>query len=298
MLNKTYCTSTELAPRLGGTFCGDKLVTAFALIKAGVEFNPATFKKATLDQLIKEDKFVGRLPFFNSENNDQEADYHTSVIKERTQTMGGIKGFKFSFNKGASFQNELSKINNSKVWSFIPIFEDGSALFAVKKNGMLTGFECNTFVDIKQVQLTSDPAGSTLQVDITRNGMTYWQSSSAVYESDEFSFNEVEPVTKLIIEAPVLTTRGTTTKVKVREAYSGAIVTGLTTAADWKVEEDGVLKAITNVSYDASTQEYTLTHTALTATKKVRFVTSNNGLRVISVDTNYYTGESEIQTVV
>ena len=58
-----------------------------------------------------------------------------------------------------------------------------------------------------------------------------------------------------------------------------------------------MLKPITKVDYDASTKEYTLTHATLTNGKHVRFITSNNGLRVINVDTNFYTGESEMQTV-
>ena len=85
---------------------------------------------------------------------------------------------------------------------------------------------------------------------------------------------------------------------KVTEAFSNANVTGLTDAAKWKIEEDGVIGNITNVAYDASAQEYTLTHSALATGKKVRFITSDNGLRVISLDTNYYTGESETKSVV
>lgn len=297
MLKKVFCTVTELVARLGGTFCGEKLVTGFALINRGVEFDPETFSKEKLDKLIKEDKFIGRISFYNVENNDQEADFNTSVRKERSKTMPGTKGYKFTFDRGSSFQNELSKLDNNKQYAFIPIFEDGSALFAIKKNGMLSGFSCNLFVGIKQLQLTSDIAGSTLEVDIIPDAMIYWQQSAGVYESDEFSFNELEPVAKISIDIPVLTNGATTTKVKVKEAYSGANVQGLISADDWKMEEDEQLKNVTKVSYDANAQEYTLTHPALTSRKKVRFITSNNGYRIVKVDSNYYTGESETQTV-
>lgn len=297
MLHKVYCSVAELVARLGGTFCGEKLVTGFALIKRGTELNPETFAKSQLDQLIKEDKFIGKISFYNVEDNDQDADYNTSVRKERSKTMPGTKGYRFTFDKGNAFQNELAKLDNSSHYAFVPIFEDGSALFAVKKNGMLTGFDCKLFVGTKKLQLTADVAGSTLEVDITPDAMIYWQKSSSVYESDEFSFNELEPIAKITIEAPVLVNGATTTKVQVTQAFSGADITGLTNKDDWKLEEDGVLKPITKVDYDASAQEYTLTHVALTNGKHVRFITSNNGLRVINVDTNFYTGESEMQTV-
>ena len=119
-----------------------------------------------------------------------------------------------------------------------------------------------------------------------------------MFESDEFSFNEINPIIKLAVSTGVLTNTATTTKVKVTEAFSNANVVGLTDAAKWKIEEDGVIGNITNVAYDASAQEYTLTHSALATGKKVRFITSDNGLRVISLDTNYYTGESELKAVV
>lgn len=297
MLNRVYCTVSELVARLGGTFCGEKLVTGFALVKREVEFDPQSFSKDKLDQLIKEDKFMGKVSFYNVEDNDQEADFNTSVRKERSKTMPGTKGYKFTFDKGTAFQNELAKLDNNASYGFIPIFEDGSALFAVKKNGMLGGFACKLFVGNKKLQLTSEVAGSTLEVDIIPDAMIYWQKSSAVYESNEFSFNELEPVARLTIEAPVLTGSATTTKVKVKETYSGADIVGLTTADDWKMEEDGELKPISKVVYDATTKEYTLTHPALASRKKVRFITSNAGLRVISVDSNYYSGESEEQVV-
>ena len=298
MLKQSFCGSAEMIARLGGAFCGEKLVTGFALLDRRVEIDPATFNKTALDKIIQEDKFIGKISFFNVEDNDQEADYNTSVRKERSRSIPGTKGYRFTFDKGSSFQNELAKLDNSDNYSFVPIFEDGSALFAIKANGKLMGFACKLFVGVKKLKTTSEVSGSTLEVDILPDAMIYWQKSENVFESDEFSFNEINPIIKLAVSTGVLTNTATTTKVKVTEAFSNANVTGLTDAAKWKIEEDGVIGNITNVAYDASAQEYTLTHSALAAGKKVRFITSDNGLRVISLDTNYYTGESELKAVV
>ena len=298
MLKQSFCGSAEMIARLGGAFCGEKLVTGFALLDRRVEIDPATFNKTALDRLIQEDKFIGKISFFNVEDNDQEADYNTSVRKERSRSIPGTKGYRFTFDKGSSFQNELAKLDNSDNYSFVPIFEDGSALFAIKANGKLMGFACKLFVGVKKLKTTSEVSGSTLEVDILPDAMIYWQKSENVFESDEFSFNEINPIIKLAVSTGVLTNTATTTKVKVTEAFSNANVTGLTDAAKWKIEEDGVIGNITNVAYDASAQEYTLTHSALATGKKVRFITSDNGLRVISLDTNYYTGESELKSVV
>lgn len=298
MLKQSFCGSAEMIARLGGAFCGEKLVTGFALLDRRVEIDPATFNKAALDKIIQEDKFIGKISFFNVEDNDQEADYNTSVRKERSRSIPGTKGYRFTFDKGSSFQNELAKLDNSDNYSFVPIFEDGSALFAIKANGKLMGFACKLFVGVKKLKTTSEVSGSTLEVDILPDAMIYWQKSENVFESDEFSFNEINPIIKLAVSTGVLTNTATTTKVKVTEAFSNANVTGLTDAAKWKIEEDGVISNITNVAYDASAQEYTLTHSALATGKKVRFITSDNGLRVISLDTNYYTGESELKSVV
>ena len=298
MLKQSFCGSAEMIARLGGAFCGEKLVTGFALLDRRVEIDPATFNKTALDKIIQEDKFIGKISFFNVEDNDQEADYNTSVRKERSRSIPGTKGYRFTFDKGSSFQNELAKLDNSDNYSFVPIFEDGSALFAIKANGKLMGFACKLFVGVKKLKTTSEVSGSTLEVDILPDAMIYWQKSENVFESDEFSFNEINPIIKLAVSTGVLTNTATTTKVKVTEAFSNANVTGLTNAAKWKIEEDGVIGNITNVAYDASAQEYTLTHSALATGKKVRFITSDNGLRVISLDTNYYTGESELKSVV
>ena len=61
------------------------------------------------------------------------------------------------------------------------------------------------------------------------------------------------------------------------------------------MERNGVLEAVTLASY--ADGKYTLTHAALVAGDKVRFLLSDSGQSVIAVDTNYYAGTSAIKTV-
>jgi len=58
MLKQSFCGSAEMIARLGGAFCGEKLVTGFALLDRRVEIDPATFNKTALDKIIQEDKFI------------------------------------------------------------------------------------------------------------------------------------------------------------------------------------------------------------------------------------------------
>ena len=140
-------------------------------------------------------------------------------------------------------------------------------------------------------------AGPSLEVEIQRTGMTYWQNSSGVYESEEFEFNEISPVAGLNITFGVLTAGATTTVVSVTNLCSDSVVTGLTTATAWKMNRNGALETVSAVSFDTVTQKYTLTHTALVANDKVSFLTSENGINVVAVDTNYYSGVSDTKTV-
>ena len=73
---------------------------------------------------------------------------------------------------------------------------------------------------------------------------------------------------------------------------------GLTNANSWKMNRNGVLQTISAVSFNSGTQKYILTHTALVANDKVSFLTSENGINVVALDTNYYSGVSDTKTVV
>ena len=63
------------------------------------------------------------------------------------------------------------------------------------------------------------------------------------------------------------------------------------------MNRNGALENVSAVSFDTVTQKYTLTHTSLVANDKVSFLTSENGINVVAVDTNYYSGVSDTKTV-
>ena len=238
MLLQNTCNVSLMTPKLGGLFCDEKAVVGFLLKRRGYEIDPATFNKTALDTLVQEEKLIGSISFFNAEDNDEEASYSTSITGERTKIRDGIKRYRFMFDKGSCFQNELNKLDNSSDWEFIPVFEDGKALFAVKKDGKLIGFDAKLFTGTRKLKLTDEMAGPSLEVEIQRTGMTYWQNSSGVYESDEFGFNELSPVAGLNIAFGVLTAGATTTVVTVTNLCSDSVVTGLTTATAWKIKRN------------------------------------------------------------
>ena len=298
MLLQNTCNVSLMTPKLGGLFCDEKAVVGFLLKRRGFEIDPVRFNKTELDELVQEEKLIGSISFFNAEDNDEEASYSTSITGERTKIRDGIKRYRFMFDKGSCFQNELNKLDNSSDWEFIPVFEDGKALFAVKKDGKLIGFDAKLFTGTRKLKLTDEMAGPSLEVEIQRTGMTYWQNSSGVYESDEFGFNELSPVAGLNITFGVLRSGATSTVVTVTNLCSDSVVTGLTNANFWKMNRNGVLQHISAVSFNSGTQKYTLTHTALVANDKVSFLTSEDGINVVVVDTNYYSGVSDTKTVV
>lgn len=295
MLTIQNCASSNI-PRLGGLLCGEKLMIGFYLKKRGFLIDPETFDKAALDQLIQEDKLIGMIEFFSVEDADQDAGTATSSRNEVIQTMPGTKGYTFTFNNGSCYQNQLQLLNGRKDYEFIPVFEDGSALFAVTKDGQLKGFDCNLYTGVKQYQISSDVAGSTLMVYITPNAMKFWQGNAYTYESDDFSFDEITPVAGLNIKLPVLVSGATSTTVTITHLCSGATVSGLTTASNWKLERNGVLEAITGTVTEVA-GVYTFNHSALVAGDKIRILTSVLGYPVYALDTNYYAGASNIEEV-
>lgn len=295
-MKKLTCSLSEFIPRIGGSFCPSKVLTSFMLKRKGFNIDPATFDKEALDELISQDKLIGPFDFFSVEDNDQEADFATSVNKTRRQTIPGTKGFRFMFDKGTCFQNELNKLDNSTNYEFIPIFQGGGALWAVNSDGTVKGFDANLFVMIMKLQVSADVAGSTLEIDITPKGMGAWQGSTVMYEGVEFGFDEISPVTGLNIELPILVAAATTTTVTITELCADAPVSGLTSVANWKMERNGVLEAVTGTITEVN-GKYTFTHAALVAGDKIRFLTMADGFPVYPFDTNYYTGASDIETV-
>ena len=296
-MKKLSCLLSEFIPRIGGSYCPSKPLVRFILKRKGFNIDPLTFDKEALNLLIAQDKIVGPFDFFSVEDNDQESDFATSVNKTRTQTIPGTKGFRFMFNKGNCFQNEINKLDNSSNYEFVPIFQDGGALWAVNSDGTVKGFDANLFVMVFKVQTSADVAGSTLEIDITPKGMGAWQGGSGMYEGVEFGFDEINPVAGLNIELPILTAGATTTTVKITELCADSAVSGLTSIANWKMERNGVLENVTGTITEVN-GKYTFTHGALAANDKVRFMTMSAGYPVYVLDTNYYSGSSAIETVV
>ncbi|AQX52418.1 hypothetical protein CMT89_08225 [Elizabethkingia anophelis] len=272
-------------------------MVGFNVFKRNVEIDPSTFGKTELDTLVSEEKFVGLISPYNLDNNNQDADFATSTQKERSERIGGVKGWIFTFDEGNCFQNELQKFHKSKEWSIVPVLDDGSAMFRIKTNGKLSGFDINMFTNVFDPALTADISGPTLQVDVTPLAMIAWQESSGLFTPTEFSFLEIQPIAGLNIETPILVAAATTTVLTITALCADSPVIGLTDPTNWAVDVDGTRTSPTNVAYDANNKKYTLTHAALTAGAKVSFITAKNGYNIYVKDGNYYSGQSVAKVV-
>ena len=227
MLKRNMCAAALLLPLLGGLFCGTKMMVGFALLQRGTEIDPLNFGKEQLDELVQNGEFIGALKYYNGENNNQEAQFATSTQGERSKRIQGIKGWTFVFDKSNCFQNELQKLDNSDWYGVVPILDDGSAVFYVKSNGMLTGFDAKLFVGIYDIPLTADVTGASVQVDLTPDGTKAWQSSADVFTPDEFRFNEINPIAGLNILVNPAVAGATTLTAKIEGLCSGNTITGL-----------------------------------------------------------------------
>lgn len=298
MLKRLNCAAALLLPLLGGLFCGTKMMVGFALLQRGVEIDPTNFGKDQLDELVASGQFIGTLKYYNGENNNQEAQMATSTRGERSKRIEGIKGWTFVFDKSNCFQNELNKLDGSDWYSVIPILEDGSGVFNVKSNGKLTGFDAKMFVGIYDIPLTADVTGANVQVDLTPDGTARWQSSADVFTPDEFRFDELTPIAGLRVEIDPVVAGATSVTATVSGLCSGNPIVGLMDIANWKISKDGVLSVPSNIAYNATTKKYLFTTTALVAGQKIQLLTSADGNPVYVKDTAYYSGQSQILTVV
>lgn len=298
MLKRINCAAADLLPLLGGVHCKAGLMIGFALVRRDVSIDPATFNKEKLDELIADGKFIGTLKYYNAENNNQEAQFATSTLGERTKNIDGIKGWTFIFDKGNCFQNELNKVDGSDVWAIIPILQGGKAVFRIKNDGKLSGFDAKLFNNIFDLPLTADVTGAGLQIDLTYSATQQWQSKSVVFESTDFDFEEVTPIAGVNISIEsVLTASDTTIGVKVTGMCSGADIIGLLSADNWGIEVDGVISVPTTVAYSTTTKTYTLTVSALVAGKNVRLLLTKDGQDVYVLDSVYYAGSSNTEIV-
>lgn len=294
----TYkCTTAAAMALLGGLLCDVPKMVGIALWNPGTTF-PDSFGKTELDTKIQAGEFIGAIMADGIENNDTDATYSESLFKIRSQTDQGRKGWNLTFEKPPCFHNELMKLNNTENWHFTPILEDGSIFAYQSPDGTRKPFPAKIFVGLYKLPiLGQEEKGTVVGIDLLPKGLTQWQNNGIVLTNTEIDFTEVNPVAGLAITVPVLTAAETTTTIVVTNLCSDAPIAGLTTAANWKIERNGVLESPSAVSYNAETKSYTLTHTAWVASDKVRFLTSENGQPIVAVDTNYYSGTSLTETV-
>lgn len=297
MFTTFKCDSAASVALLGGLHCDIPKMVGVALWKPGTIFTEA-FDKDALDVIIQDGGFIGSIMAESIENNDTEATYSESIMKIRSQTDLGRKGWNLAFEKTPCFHNELNKLNNSENWHFTPVLEDGSIFAYRAKDGTDRPFAVKTFVGLYMLAIMGvEEKGSILGIDLLPKALNNWQNNGIVLTNDEIDFTEVNPIAGVTIVTPILVAAAVTTIVTVSNLCSDASIGGLVTADMWKLERDGVLEAVTAVSYNATTKEYTLTHAALVAGQKVRFLLSENGNDIIAVDTNYYSGTSTVKTV-
>jgi len=290
------CSISDMVARLGGLYCDEEQVSGIILADRSVAFDPATFTKTILDGFIQQDKIIGTLKYFSAEDADVDPTYTDSSTGESTKQTLGIKKWNFMFNKGNCFQNEINKLDKSERYSIFIVYQDGSILGQLMKDGKVKGFNVKTFAGIKKVKTAADGGGSTLRVDLLPDAMKYWQGQSALVESDEIDFTELIPVAGVSIDiTSALAAAATSTKVVVTNQCANSRINGLTTASKWKMRRNGTLESITAVS--EVNGEYTFTHAALVATNKISFELNDAGYPVYVLDTAYYAGKSDTETV-
>lgn len=296
MLTIKKCNAEDQVARLGGQFCDEDQVSGFILALRSVRLDPATFTKTILDELIQQDKLIGTVKFFSAEDADVDPTYTDSSTGESTKQTLGIKKWNFMFNKGNCFQNELQKLDRSERYSIFLVMQDGSVLGALLKDGKIKGFDVKLFTGIKKVKTAAEGGGSTLRVDLLPDAMKYWQGSSALVESDDIDFTQLNPITGVSIDiTSILTASSTSTKVKVTNLCAKSAVSGLITPGNWKLNRNGTVEAITAVA--EVNGEYTFTHASLAANDNVFFVIEQAGYPIYVLDTDYYAGKSATEKV-
>jgi hypothetical protein len=296
MLNLKKCAVALAVAYLGGIMCDEKQVLGIMLVDRSVRIDPANFVKSTLDGLIASNKIIGTLKDFNAEDADVDPAYTDLQNGDRNKNTIGRKGWNITFFKGSCFQNQIQKLDKSENYGIILVYEDGSFLAQQLKDGKIKGFDVKLFTGVKKVKTGTEGGGSMLMIDVTRSAMAAWQGSSAIYESPEIDFMEIQPVAALDLKIGILSAGATTTTVTISHLCADSPVTGLTDATKFQLVRNEVPEAITSMSSVGNV--YTLTHAALAADQSVYFKTNTVGNPVIVLDTNYYAGRSVTKTVV
>ena len=232
MLKINSCDQSEFLPALGGVKCANKMMVGFNLIRRDVRIDLSTFDKDALDKLIEAGKWIGYLEPFQKENANQDAQYATSVQGQRSQKVKAIKGWTFTFDEGNCFNNEMEKLNNSRLWSFAPVLEDGSIILNQFSDGKAGGFEANLFTGVFDLPLTADVSGSQLMVDLTPKGSRDWATNSILVSALDFQFDEITPIKGLRMVLPtVITGVATSVAVNISELCASTVDNFATSSA-------------------------------------------------------------------
>lgn len=297
MLKRLNCESQALLPLLGGRFCPMGRMVGFGMLERGVSIKPSEFTEEKVADLISTGQMIGYLEFWTAENSNTEAQMATSTSGEESERIPGLKGWSFVFDKGIIFQKELNKLKNSDRYAPFPILENGSAVFEIKKNGDISGFDSRLFVGTYDIPLTADVTGANLRIQMTRSATQAYQSSADVFVSDEFKFTDIKNIEGLVIELDPVVAGATVLTAKISSLASGATIGSLTEPGGWKIGKDDVLSSPSAVAYNASTEKHSFTTTAVTAGQEIKVLTSEDGNPVYVKETSYFSGESQTLTV-
>lgn len=296
MLKLVKCDIAGMVARLGGLFCDEKQVLGMILVDRSVTFDPATLTKTIFDTSVQQDAVIGTIRFQTVEDADADPSFTDLPTGERIQNNRGLKRWTATFYKGGRWQNEISKLNKSERYAAIFVYDDGSILVQQLKNGMIKGFNVKLFNGIRKIRTAAEGGGSTLMIDLDPSAMAAWQSSSANYVSDDIDFLELQAVSEVSIEVPVLTAGATSTTVKITQAGSDAPMIGLTDKAKWKMYRNGVPEEVTALTNVAGS--YTFTHAALVANDEISFRTEVTGYPIYILGNGYFIGKSTPKKVV
>ncbi|MGH1520535.1 hypothetical protein [Chryseobacterium sp. JK1] len=296
MLKIKRCNISEMAARLGGLFCDEEPVVGFIFADRRIRLDPASFTKTKWDEFIQKDWVIGTVKYDAAEDANVDPTYTDLTTGESIKQNDGIKKWNTTYYKGNCFQNELQKLDKSQRYSIFVVFQDGSMLGQLMKDGKVKGFDVRLFTGIKNVKTAAEGGGSTLRIDLTRDAMTYWQRSSVLVESTEMSFTELNPVTgvNLKVLSP-LVAGATSTKIEISNMCANSTVIGLETPAKWKMRRNGVLEAVTAITEVNGV--YTYTHAALVAGDNISFEINDGGYSVYVLDTDYYAGKTQEEKV-
>ena len=289
------CSVTDIYPLLGGEKCPEGKLVGIYSFKAETKLSDS-FNKADLDVLVKEGKALGTLIPFNIESSNAEATYAEATTKERIKTSIGRVGYKFKFNEGVCFDNEIQKLDGSK-WDVVFVMDNERVIARRNTDGTFSGFNASFFTELKGIRVTDEVVGVSIMMDLTAKGNTQWAGRNKVMlEATDFNFLELNPMAGVSIQMQEPLVAGSTIVATVSHLCSANPIEGIGTVSNFNLIVNGSGVALTAVTVDGT--KYTFTNgTALVAGDEVAIETNDGTSKVITIDGNYYIGNSQTVTV-